>query len=200
MEGKNVVPFGKYKGQPVEVLRGDTAYCDWLTAQDWFRERYSGLWTVIINNFAEPSETPEHNRLQARFLDQQLCRNLLVAAQCPLITSNGEDITAKPTVKIRTDFEVHGWDVHIHAAVDGDGYSERNAYVEIKTSLGDDYPATLRQMKANWHRIHGASGRVRVLVVDQFTAAGATIDQVRTIFRSSKFTVLSISEISGNMP
>jgi len=29
----NIVPFGKYKGQPVDVLAADHAYCDWLTSQ-----------------------------------------------------------------------------------------------------------------------------------------------------------------------
>jgi uncharacterized protein (DUF3820 family) len=29
----NLVPFGKYKGQPVEVLAQDREYCDWLDAQ-----------------------------------------------------------------------------------------------------------------------------------------------------------------------
>jgi hypothetical protein len=51
-----VVPFGKYKGQPIEVLANDRGYLDWLTAQSWFRERYAGIYTLIINNFGEPSE------------------------------------------------------------------------------------------------------------------------------------------------
>jgi len=32
----DIVPFGKYKGQPVEALQGDPAYADWLAAQPWF--------------------------------------------------------------------------------------------------------------------------------------------------------------------
>lgn len=74
-----IVPFGKYKGKPVETLRADRDYADWLTAQPWFRERFTGLFQIIVNNFGEPSETPEHNRLQARFLDDGFCRALLVA-------------------------------------------------------------------------------------------------------------------------
>jgi hypothetical protein len=64
-----VVPFGKYKGQPVEVLAADRDYCDWLTAQVWFAQRFPSLHTVVINNFGAPSETPEHNALQIRCLD-----------------------------------------------------------------------------------------------------------------------------------
>jgi hypothetical protein len=74
-----IVPFGKYKGQPVEVLANDRGYLDWLTAQAWFRERYAGIYTLIVNNFGEPTETPEHNALQARFLDEDFCRGLLAA-------------------------------------------------------------------------------------------------------------------------
>jgi len=180
-DGK-IVPFGKYRGQPVEVLQTDHAYCDWLTAQDWFRERYGGLWTVIVNNFAEPSETPEHNALQAKFLDQRLCQRLAAAVVGVAVNLHTE---------IKTVFEVDGWDVH---------FRDRHRYfnIEVKPSLGDDYPAVLRQMKVNWRRCtaitadwhHGA------LVYNQFTAAGATLDQVRTIFDRSGFAVLSIAEIS----
>src|SRR6516165_8596150 len=55
-----LIPFGKYKGQPVEVLAQDKQYAEWLTAQPWFRDKFAGLYTVIINKFQEPSETPEH--------------------------------------------------------------------------------------------------------------------------------------------
>lgn len=72
---KQLVPFGKYKGQPVSVMQNDTQYCDWLATQDWFRERYANVYNqVIINNFTEPTETPEHNRLQMKFLDDDFLR------------------------------------------------------------------------------------------------------------------------------
>lgn len=64
-----LIPFGKYKGQPLEAMAEDRQYTDWLVAQPWFRERYGNLYAVVINNFCEPSETPDHNALQARFLD-----------------------------------------------------------------------------------------------------------------------------------
>lgn len=63
-----IVPFGKYKGQPVEVLREDAQYMDWLLGQNWFREKYQLVYNVIINNFGEPTETPEHNQMQVKFL------------------------------------------------------------------------------------------------------------------------------------
>lgn len=68
-----VIPFGRYKGQPVEALAQDKGYTDWLMAQPWFRERYGNMYTLIVNNFREPSETPEHNALQVLFLDKMFC-------------------------------------------------------------------------------------------------------------------------------
>jgi len=64
-----IIPFGKYNGQPVDVLQADPGYCQWLMSQDWFRERYSTINTLIVNNFTKPEDTPEHNTLQAKFLD-----------------------------------------------------------------------------------------------------------------------------------
>lgn len=66
-----LVPFGKYKGQPLEVLAHDQDYCDWLMAQPWFVERYTQIHTLIVNQFGEPTETPEHNALQIRCLEER---------------------------------------------------------------------------------------------------------------------------------
>ena len=68
-----IIPFGKYKGQPVEVLASDKSYTDWLCAQEWFRSRFQGIHTLIVNNFNQASDTPDHNALQARFLDDGFC-------------------------------------------------------------------------------------------------------------------------------
>jgi hypothetical protein len=69
-----VIPFGKYRGQPVEALMADASYCEWLMAQPWFRERYASLVTIIVNGGVAPdADTPEHNRLQALFLDGEFC-------------------------------------------------------------------------------------------------------------------------------
>jgi hypothetical protein len=73
MANTSIVPFGKYKGQPVEVLAQDREYCDWLMNQEWFRTKFVGIHTLIVNHFGEPADTPEHNALQARFLDSDWC-------------------------------------------------------------------------------------------------------------------------------
>lgn len=69
----DIVPFGKYKGQPIEVLSNDRQYCEWLMSQGNFLDRYSGIKTLIINNFKEPEDTPEHNKIQALFIKDSFC-------------------------------------------------------------------------------------------------------------------------------
>jgi hypothetical protein len=76
-DNTTIVPFGKYKGQPIEVLASDAAYANWLTAQPWFRDRFANIYNVIINNTGEPAETPEHNELQALFLSDEFCLRFL---------------------------------------------------------------------------------------------------------------------------
>lgn len=71
-----VVPFGKYKGQPAEAMIADRQYCDWLVSQDWFRDRFQSIYQVVINYGQEPQETPEHNEIQARFVDRTFCSAL----------------------------------------------------------------------------------------------------------------------------
>lgn len=71
MNKSPIVTFGKYKGQPVEVLASDPKYVQWLLSQSDIKLRYPDIINVIINNFQAPSETPEHNALQVKFLDER---------------------------------------------------------------------------------------------------------------------------------
>jgi hypothetical protein len=73
------IPFGKHKGKPVEALRGDPGYLEWLMGQDWFREKYQRIYQLVINNFGEPSETPAQNKITVRFLDEKFCTAFLKA-------------------------------------------------------------------------------------------------------------------------
>ena len=243
-----IVPFGKYKGQPLEVLRSDPQYCEWLTAQGWFRE--NSVYQLIINNFGEPAETPEHNRLQAMFLDNTLClqlfrklgwepldkEHMIVTAQKALdetrrkLEKDSDSYYSRKKdweynikeletfledypnvendqIKIEYEFEYSGWDVKIIAKLPfadamwrADGLRniiyQVSCAVEVKSDVSDDYPAILRQMKAN-ERIYKAD--YRTLVFDKFIATGATLEQVKQIFRSSGFHVLSFTEICAGI-
>ncbi len=63
------VPFGKYKGKPIEVLANDPEYVKWILSQQNIKSRYPEIISIVINNFQTPSETPEHNAIQVKFID-----------------------------------------------------------------------------------------------------------------------------------
>ena len=46
-----IVPFGRFKGQPVERLLADGSYCDWLLQQDWFGN-YGDIVEEVRRRFA----------------------------------------------------------------------------------------------------------------------------------------------------
>jgi hypothetical protein len=70
---KKIVPFGKYKGQPIEILQADAQYSDWLTQQQWFRERFADLFNML-SAVRGDVDTPEHNAMQVKFLDDGYLR------------------------------------------------------------------------------------------------------------------------------
>jgi len=70
---KDEITFGKYSGKSVdEVATSDPAYLQWLVAQDWFRSRDPKLYERILNG-GTVEDSPDHNRLQALFLDDTYC-------------------------------------------------------------------------------------------------------------------------------
>lgn len=174
-----IIPFGKYKGQPVDVLMNDKPYLEWLQGQEWFTSRYQNINTLIINNFREPTETPEHNKLQALFLDgkflyqfvdhlkskyaNQFCFELKDEESNQWVQYKYGDKEWTEIMEAKIAFEEKGIDV-----VWG-----RHLSIEIKPILSHDYPAVLRQMK---------NQGCNVLFIETFSAEGLTIEQVRKIF------------------
>jgi hypothetical protein len=77
MKKTEVIPFGKYKNQPLEVLSQDPQYMEWLTQQDWFKSRYQNIYTLVVNNFGTPQDTPEHNKLVSLFLDDDFLQKIV---------------------------------------------------------------------------------------------------------------------------
>lgn len=194
LEGKgrfmsDIVPFGKHKGKPVDALLDDREYVDWLTQQGWFRERYGNIYQVVINNGAEPSETPEHNAMQARFLDEEYVRALIRR-----LSENAENATIERWLRDArlVGFEKAGADVLIATY----GYA---VCVEIKPTVGDDYPAILRQIKRLGRTAkydYGEDTRFNVLLVGSYTGVGATKEQFVQIFKLSDITVIFADELA----
>jgi hypothetical protein len=65
-----VVPFGKFKGQPIEVLLSHAEYAAWLLAQPGFSERYPSFADFIRRARVDGlQDTPEHNAMVDRLMD-----------------------------------------------------------------------------------------------------------------------------------
>jgi hypothetical protein len=255
-----VVNFGKYRGQPIEILASDRGYCDWLMAQPWFRERHQNLYTVIINHYQQPSETPEHNALQALFLDDRYREAFVLVTLGARIQEKWEQhlgerrraliklrkkiaeqkqaleearqreadghrwsFHAKPAevaaglaglvaqlekfdlpetmwMRTRSAFEKDGVDVRLEINLRSDvgetsQYSDFSNWVddidltvEIKPTVGDDYPAVLRQMR-----------NVEVLFLESYTGVGATQPQFVSMFRVSDKDVVFRHEVDAKL-
>jgi uncharacterized protein (DUF3820 family) len=233
-----VVPFGKYKGQPLEMLLRDESYVDWLTAQTWFQEKFNSLYTLVINNYhVQPVDTPEHNRMQIKFLDEAYRLKLayLVTGRKLFdfdqqhFNENFSDFLFRLKGMIKdeselnliiakiekmkllrmtdVEFEQKGIDVRYEVSY---GYgnisisastvditkkiSEKfwdNCWnltlkVELKPTIGDDFPAILRQMK---------DYRANVLVFGEYSGSGATEQEFKQYFESQRMKVIQESDI-----
>ena len=203
-----IVPFGKYKGRPlVEVIETDPAYLQWLTAQDWFREKFVTLHQTIINRGAETEETPDHNALQVMFLDDGFRDRFIQALFKDSVCESdvefevgGVDVVLKTSM---TKNEVPGGMKSLphyywtHADGSGESWIGKDDYgfsdnglhvgleVEIKPAVGDDYPAVLRQMKRNGSKI---------LFLKNYAGQGATEDQFIKTFAASGFKVVFLRD------
>jgi len=75
-----IIDFGQYKGQPFQILENYPDYCKYLLTRPDFKNKHFAVYQFIINNFNIPNDTPEHNLLQTRFLDEKFC--LALARLC----------------------------------------------------------------------------------------------------------------------
>lgn len=192
----NIIPFGKYKGQPIEAIAHDAEYLKWLQGQAWFRDRYGNLNTIIVNNFAAPSETPQHNKLQALFTEDDFVYGMTRIVYDLLKIEDKNRISDTQVI-----YEFNGFDVHIKERAND---YKTTLLIEIKPELSDDYPAVIRQIKEREYFTYvGYMGRdikqqlqgVRVLMIERYTGIGATFSQVNKIFNSSGILIILVKDI-----
>lgn len=256
-----VVPFGKHKGATVaELLAKDPQYADWVMAQGWVAERFAELHAAIATRGAGTDDTPEHNALQARFLDEKfrsallrVCRpnslqkrlRLMVEIvnwelgeeicklkgrlhsakdelswltrphrytleeapdQAKLDEANGRiaEVSEKLmeagarwdalpsddfTLQCSAAFEQAGVDVTLSwdwRVGDNVVREPIQTKIELKPTMGDDYPSIMRQMQ----RL-GAT----VCIVGQYTGRGASEPQLRDMFAANGYTIVFVQEI-----
>lgn len=186
--GKQLIPFGKYRGQPLEVLERDPEYLNWLTNQDWFRTGHANLYQIVINNFAEPCDTPEHNQMQARFLDD-VFRAAFVA-----IAGSKRGMKVEASKNEQPTFESGGADVSLRVVWSDDDFGGRSTLlmrIEIKPSVGDDFPSVMRQMKRS---------QSSVLFIRDYNGTGIDEEKFVEMFSSQKISVVFEREIDGSRP
>jgi uncharacterized protein (DUF3820 family) len=201
---RTTIPFGKYRGHTIEdVLIIDPKYLEWLSLQDWFRTQHVHLHQVIING-AQSEETPEHNKLQVLFHDDDFCLRVINAAgfECDRISWRdfelaGIDVVLGFEFKVKNAFEAtkEGDIIDESAEV---YYGEEIAGIEIKPSVGDDYPAVLRQMRAASVRFNLTNYRRRyfnqILCLVSYTGIGATRQQFVATFKAAGIAVVFIKK------
>lgn len=244
-----IIPFGKHKGATVaELIAKDQAYADWVMSQGWVAERFAELHAALVTRGAGTEDTPEHNALQARFLDADFrcgtlrcaiprrlnlakaeniqwavniakdelktCENSIRAwsswrrnevgaaqginddqARLPSLLAAVDTIANEATRLVTSaTFEVRGvdvvikWDIWIGKHKFSVGGSQTE--IELKPSLGDDYPTVMRQMK----RLG-----CPVCVVGQYTGRGASENQLRQMFEANGQTLIFVQEIEEHL-
>lgn len=221
----NLITFGKYKGQPVDVLQTDPQYVDWLMGQSWFAERHKNIYTVVINNFAEASETPEHNAMHVKFLSDDWRKKLSVCIenewrmQYLMIDykafnkacQSGQSGWAAMNDSISSMIKMYKESLKNFAlresvlvAVEHYGFDAvvrigaGSYYCEIKPAVGDDFPAVIRQINSNGERarVTRATGARLVLILGQYTGVGATFDQMVAMFSIAGIWVIRDEDIT----
>jgi hypothetical protein len=198
-----IIPFGKHKGKTVEEVQAlDPQYLEFLNMQDWMREKFpSILAAAAALNGVKSEDTPSHNAIQLKFLDDDFVMKFSHLA-------TGHNGVYAPRVLMETSM---GWDCRVCINRPEGWYYFID--VEIKPHISDDYPSILRTInrrreatREKMIRLEEGRSRVRlnestheVIVARSVGSAVATEDQVRTYFANDKVRLLLVSEIEHHV-
>lgn len=73
-----------------------------------------------------------------------------------------------------------------HKIKKGEPRNQRRFYIEIKPTIGDDYPSVFRQMKRN---------HANFLLVGEYTGVGATKEQFIEFFKTGSIEVVFLADV-----
>lgn len=98
-----VVPFGKFKDQPADMLLANADYALWLLSAKaaMLRRSHAQLYHWLVSHFGAPDTTPEHNRLQNRFLEDDFRLQLYLHLH--------PGLAEKPLLSTTAAAVVEGW-------------------------------------------------------------------------------------------
>ena len=167
------VPFGKYKNRPISEMLQDTNYCDWLRDNEDpnRRKQYQSFFkvfdTLSVQLFDENSHVAasadtrlegsrEHNLMQHEFADAAFRKTFAYIALPPqnlrvrlrqFAEYSEKDELPDPATDVRFEYGPQRVDVFFTAEWTWPFYKARiRAFVELKPTLGQDYPHVLRQI------------------------------------------------------
>lgn len=190
MQSLPIVPFGKYKGQPITELLNDTKYVEWCKQQEWF-QKFPIVYNICVNQTITTnnpdSKTPEHNKIQNMFLEKKNVEKIV------RFIFNEEGFRYNIDCQYaRSEFEGEfNWDIIINGLSynkiqcncnwdemkEGDcceckyendyDYDLPHIYIEIKPLVGDDYPCILRKMKLQQGLTQDDLQRMRQKILDE---------------------------------
>lgn len=193
-----VLPFGKHKGSTVaELLTKDPQYAEWIVAQGWVAERFAELHAAILSRGATTDDSPEHNAIQVRFLDEAFRAACTFAIKPkPSHTSIWSGFsawleTSRAEGKFRTqvEFEKRGVDVWLYWGAGLDRHWCRGiCMIEIKPTMGDDFPSVMRQME----RL-----QCDTLVLDEYTGRAVSAPQLRQMFEANGKRLIFVRDIEA---
>ena len=135
------IPFGKYKDQTVtDIARVDPGYLTWLSAQPDFARKNPKVMEAIQALNGGSDTTPVHNRIQAAFLNDDFRMSVVRA-----VLERNPDHRHLP--RNEDFYDVAGFEKFCDVSL---GSRSMSGYcyvaVEIKPTIGDDYPVIMRQM------------------------------------------------------
>lgn len=118
MEDLPIIPFGKYKDKPITAFLADKSYVEWCKKQEFFK-KYTVIYNIVVNQSLDANDqrTPEHNKIQNYFLDEDNCRKLLLTKFKPtdleLYTEHfGKKIFGVEHFDVKIEFEgKFNWDI-----------------------------------------------------------------------------------------
>ncbi|RII24981.1 MAG: hypothetical protein CXR30_19395 [Geobacter sp.] len=246
---QEIMTFGKYKGESVEVLATDKKYAEWLLAQPWFKQEHLNIYTIVVNNFRHPVDTPEHNALQVKFLDPKYALKLAYLLKPDIFYWTPEKITevlksrlgdikdikhleaiknkinnlpdqqllhiSEPNLENKYDVSYSArygiylnFDYFMQNQEDIYSFSFNNNQfmniaLEIKPTIGDDFPSVLRQIKASMPITMEVYDNIVLkktfycLLVGEYTGVGASKEQFIQYFQSQKYNVIFVKDLES---
>ena len=147
-----VVPFGKHKGTTVaELLAKDPAYADWILAQGWVAERFAELHAAIMTRGAGTDDTPEHNAIQAKFLDRTFVMAFLLSMDKGVVEAKRQEFRDSwiwwNTSKDREQLQTCKRNIEYHQRYSTSEYYDMSTIASLPPERMERYQAELKAHK-----------------------------------------------------